>query len=141
MVAQKGLRLKFLGRWTKAADRACFIVKNLEHGFEFRDLKQASNSLRYVHQLHCATAVDDAGATGDQLACTGAVNVVHVSQVDHDLLVPLLGQILYHLAESSSGFAENNPSCSIDYSYVIHVPRIDFQIQRYSSESAVPDAN
>src|SRR5579864_1265826 len=64
-----------------------FVVLHVEHRVELGDLKEIVDLLGEVQELQFAALVLGSGERADQFADAGAVDIVHVGQIQHDLLV------------------------------------------------------
>src|ERR1035438_7385503 len=85
------------------------VVLYVEHGVEFCNLQQVLNSFSQMQQLQLAALVADGCESGDQFAYARAVNVVHLAQVQQDLLLPFCQQFLDAVAQHRAAFALERP--------------------------------
>src|SRR5208282_2598211 len=99
----------------------CFVVLHIEDGVELGDLQQVVNFLGEVEQLEFAALVLGSGEGADQLADTGAVDIVHVAEVQQDLFLPLGKQVAHGIAQNHAAFAEGDPAAEVDYGNAIHL--------------------
>src|ERR1039458_7492016 len=68
----------------QAARARCFVLLDIEDGVELRDLQQVVYFFGEVEQLEFAALVFASGEGADELADTGAVDIIHVAEVQQD---------------------------------------------------------
>ena len=72
------------------------------------------NFLGEVKELEIPAAILDGGKGGDQLADSGAVDVIHVGKVYDDLGAAVVEQFTNGLAQQRAALAEGDSSPDID---------------------------
>src|ERR1700722_8279416 len=94
-------------------DRAGFVVFHVEHGVQLGDLQQVMNFLGQVEQLEFATLITHGGEGADQLANARAVDIVHIAEVQQNLLLSFGKQVANYILEDDAAFAEGDPAAAI----------------------------
>ncbi len=92
----------------------CFVVLHIENGEELRDLQQIVCFFGEVEQLEFAALFLGSGEGTDKFADTGAVDLVHVAEVQHDHFLPLRKQVVHRIAQSYAAFTEGDPATKVD---------------------------
>src|SRR5215469_11345234 len=103
-------------------DGGGFVVFHVEDGIELGDLQQIVDLLGQVQQLEFATLVLGGGKGADQLADSGAVDIVHIGQIQHDLLIAFRQQVAHRVAKDDTAFAERDAAAAIDDGHPIDLP-------------------
>jgi hypothetical protein len=65
------------------------VVADIEDGVQFCDVQHVVHFLAEIQQLQLSTGIADGGEASDQLADSGAVNVIDLRQVEDDLLLAI----------------------------------------------------
>src|SRR5579863_5856773 len=87
------------GRSEKAADGRGLVCVHIKYRIQLGDLKQVVDFLGEVQQLEFAAAVVYGGEGVYQFPDPGAVNVIHVGQVDDDVDAIVFQQLAHGLAQ------------------------------------------
>src|SRR5262249_13232488 len=85
-----------------------------------------------IEQLQLAAAVGDRGEPRDQLADSRAIDIVHLAQIQEDLLLVLVDHVAQGVAQRARSFAQRDPSRHVDDADISHLPRV----QLYAHESS-----
>src|SRR5438270_10582060 len=72
------------------------------------------NLLGQIQQLEFATLVAHGGEGADQFADAGAVNVVHLTEVQQNFLVAFGKQVAHLVAQHDAAFAQSDAAAEID---------------------------
>src|SRR5581483_2892169 len=112
----------------KRLHRRCFIILHIKNGVQLRDLQQIVHLLRQVEQLQLATLVLNSRECTDQLANSRAVDIVHIAEVQQNLLVSFCEQVFDCVAEHNAAFTERNAPIAIDNVHSINLAGADSQI-------------
>ena len=95
----------YYGQW--------FAVFHLEDGVELRDLQQVADFLGQVQQFEFAALFFGSGEGTDKLFETGAVDIVHVAQVQQDPSVPLGEQVVHRLTYSYAALTKGDSALKV----------------------------
>jgi len=105
-----------------AVDGGPFFGLNVEDGVEPRDLEDVVDALGQVQEFQLAAGGADSGESADQFADAGAVDIVHVGEIQQDLLFSRGDQFLDGVAEGRASFTESDSTTEIDDRYATVVP-------------------
>src|SRR5258705_9777965 len=97
------------------------VVLDIKDGVQLGDLEQVVNLLGEIQQLQFAALVLGCGERADQFADSGAVDVIHVTQVQKDFFVSLGKQVAHRIAQDYAAFAESDPAAEVDDGHAIHL--------------------
>src|SRR5579872_834485 len=103
-------------------DRRGFVVLHIEHGIQLRDLKQIVHLLSEVQQLQFAALVLGRGERADQFANARAVDVIHIGQIQDNLLVAFAEQVAHCIAKNDAAFAQRDAPAAVYNCDSIHLP-------------------
>src|SRR5579871_4676445 len=102
-----------------------FVVFDVEDGVELGDVEDVFDLLGEIEQLEFAAGVADGGEGADQFADPGAVDVIHLGEVQDDLLLAFAEQIPDGGAEIVNLIAEDDTSAQVQDGDVRHFAGID----------------
>lgn len=100
-------------RLLKAANSGAFVAENFEHGEQLRELEQVVNFFCEMKQLELAAPAFGSGISTHELADAGAVDVIHVAQVQDNLGVFFVKQAANGFAEKSAPVAQRNLAAKV----------------------------
>src|SRR5581483_625782 len=100
-----------------------FVVLDVKDGIELCDLQQVVNFLRQVQKLEFPALIAHGGERADQLAYPGAVNVVHVAEVEKNALITLAKDVANRVTQDHATLAEGNAAAEIHNGDAIDLTR------------------
>jgi hypothetical protein len=102
-----------------------FVVFNVKHGVELRDIQNVMDLLGKVEQLEISACVADSGKAADQLTDAGGIDKIDICKVKDDLLLTLGDKIPHRLAQALGLVTQSDPAFDIDDSDVTDFARSD----------------
>lgn len=97
----------------EAANSGAFVAENFENGEQLRELEQVVNLFCQMKQLELAAPAFGSGISAHELADAGAVDVIHVAQIQDNLGVFIVKQAADGFAEKSAPVAQRNLSAKV----------------------------
>src|SRR3569833_301433 len=94
-------------------DGAGFIVVDIENCVELCELEDVLHLLGKVEELEAGALVLCSGVGADELSKSGAVDIVHVAEVEQDALRALADQVTNGLPQLHTPFAEGAPPAEV----------------------------
>jgi len=101
------------GRLLVRGDGAGFVVVDIENGVELGELEDVLDLLGKVEELEAGTLVFGSGVGADEFAKAGAVDVVHVAEVEQDALRALADQVTNGLPQLHTPLAESDSPAKV----------------------------
>ena len=100
-------------------------IERFEHGQQLGDRQQIGDALGQVEQFHAAALTADGGVGADDLAESGAIDVRHIGQIQHDLLVALVDEAVDLVFEQLVALAKRDLALQVEHYHVAdgYVPR------------------
>jgi len=105
----------------KTSHSGRFVRLNIENREKPRDLDDVVHALGQIDELQFALRAADGGICAHQFANAGAVDVIHVGQVEQDFPLTDTHEIADHLAKHSAAFAQCDPAAEINDGDITHV--------------------
>src|SRR6478609_6635189 len=112
-----------VGNLAERLDCAGFVVFHVEDGVQLGDLQQVVNFFGQVEQLEFAALVAHGGESADQFADARAIDIVHVSEVEQDFLLPLGQQFAHYVLQYHAAFAKSNAAAAIHDGDAVNLAR------------------
>jgi hypothetical protein len=110
----------------ESLDRGGFVVFYIENSVELGDLKQVVHLFGEVQQFEFATLILGSGEGADQLADSGAVDIVDLAEVQDNLLITFGEQVSNGVAQSDAAFAEGDAAAAVHNGDSVYLPCAKF---------------
>ncbi len=101
-------------RLLEAADGGSLVGKNFEDGEELCDLQKVVNFFREVQKFQFATLAAHCGVGADEFADAGAVDVIHVCEIQNDIGVRFVNELANRFAEHGAAIAEGDAAAGVN---------------------------
>jgi len=79
------------------------------------NLHNVAHPTRQIQELQLALGTFDGAVGYDEFADPGAIDVIHVFQIEDDLCVALLDELFDRAPEDGTALAERNSAAEVDY--------------------------
>ena len=95
------------------SDGAGFVVVDVEDGVELGQLQHVLHLLGQAQQLQGGALILGGGVGAYQFAQPRAIDVVHVAQIEQDVLLSLADQVANGLAQLHTALAQGDPPAEV----------------------------
>src|SRR5215469_14087672 len=101
------------------------VVPNVKHGIELGHMQHVMHFLCQVQQLQLAPGIAYGSERSDQLTHTGAVDVIHLSQIENDLLLAVRHQLAHSIPQKMNLISQHDAPPNIQDRDVSNFPRFN----------------
>src|SRR6266852_6144255 len=124
-------------RSIKTADGSSFVRIHVEDGEQLRDLQKIPDLFRQMQQFQASISVFYCGEAADELADSGAVDVVHVRKIEQNLHALVVQQSADCFSQQSAPVTERDAATQVHNSNFSSVAMRGVQCHLYSLCSLV----
>src|SRR6267142_1266603 len=100
-------------RSIKTADGSSFVRKHIEDGEQLRDLQKIADLFRQMQQFQVSIPVFYGGEAADELADSGAVDVVHVRKIEQNLRALVVQQAADCFSQQSAPVSQRDTAAQV----------------------------
>jgi hypothetical protein len=103
-------------RLLETVQRGALVRINVKDSVKLCELQEIVDFFGQVQQFQFAAAALRGGVSADELADAGAVNIVDVSEIEHDSSPIIIKQTADGLAQQGAALSEGNFTAEVQYS-------------------------